>query len=71
MNNFEKYAVICEGIEIISNTILRCQFIEGLQIMSSNSAPDRLRVCLRALYKSVLFYLAKAKKYYSEGTKSR
>ena len=64
------YAVVCEGIEILSNLMIQCHFIEALQQSRNSTAVIRRNECLVVLYTSILMYLAKAKKYYSRTTMS-
>lgn len=60
------YGVICEGVEILSNVMIQCHCIEALQESGNSTAVIQRNECLVVLYVSVLTYLAKAKKFYSQ-----
>ena len=68
MNDVQKYAVIVEGVEIISNLLARNDIYATLYLIRTANGVEEMRRCIVELYASILVFLAKATRYYSEYT---
>lgn len=71
MGDFEKFAFMVEGAEMIAYTIDRYAVFEGLYLRTQSAAVTRLKSSLTMLYAAVLKYLAKAKHYFEQSTPLR
>lgn len=70
VNDVSKYAVICEGVENISNMIVCYALVEVLQLRAGSVPRAKLESDLVVLYASMLTFLTKAKRYFSSGSLS-
>ena len=67
----QKFAVILEGIEFISNLMVRYDIYTTLYLRDTDIAADEakatseMRRCMVELHISVLSFLAKARRYYT------
>jgi len=66
----QKFAVVLEGVEIISNLLVRNDIYTTLYLNDDAKGTDEMKRCMVELYTSVLSFLAKAKRYYTRSTPS-
>ncbi|KAI9675706.1 MAG: hypothetical protein M1817_001073 [Caeruleum heppii] len=71
VNDVEKYSVIVEGIETISNVVVRAEIYTALYLRDVSSAEHVVRESMVGLYTSVLGFLAKAARYCTQSTARR
>ena len=64
VNDTEKYAVVLEGVEIISNLLVRYDIYTTLYLGDKAKTTDEMRRCMVELCVSVLSFLAKARRFY-------
>jgi DNA phosphorothioation-dependent restriction protein DptG len=70
VNDVQKFAVILEGVEIISNLLVRNDIYTTLYLCDNAVTTNEMKRCMVELYTSVLSFLAKAKRYYMRNTSS-
>ncbi|KAH0537657.1 hypothetical protein FGG08_005570 [Glutinoglossum americanum] len=71
VNDVQKFAVVLEGVEVISNLLVQYDIYTTLYLHDKAKATDEMRRCMVELYMSVLSFLAKAKRYYMQSTAKR
>ena len=71
VNDTEKYAVVLEGVEIISNLLVRYDIYTTLYLGDKAKTTDEMRRCMVELYISVLSFLAKARRFYERTNASK
>ncbi len=71
MNEAQSYAVVLEGVEKISNLLVRYEIHERLYLGANREATKHLEGLLVGLYVLVLSFLAKAKRFYTKSSASK
>lgn len=71
MNEAQSYAVVLEGVEKISNLLVRYEIHERLYLGANREATKHLEGLLIGLYVLVLSFLAKAKRFYTKSSASK
>src|ERR1700722_13408879 len=64
----QTFGAVLEGMERISNLISRCAIFEDLYLHPQLRSYTGLEKALTELYRRVLRYLSKAKRFYSKST---
>ena len=70
VNDVQKFAVVLEGVEMISNLLVRNDIYTTLYLRDNAATTNEIKRCMVDLYTSVLSFLAKAKRYYMQNTPS-
>jgi hypothetical protein len=70
VNDVQKFAVVLEGVEIISNLLVRNDIYTMLYLRGNAVTTNEMERCMVELYISILSFLAKAKRYYTRNTPS-
>ena len=70
INDTQRYAIIIEGVETISRSLVKCEILERLYLHEVLEATDQLKRCLVDTYVFILSFLAKAKRFYQKNTAS-
>ena len=68
LSDQQTFGAMAEGLEVVSNLITRCRIWEQLYLTKTSTLNSQLTETLLKLYKSVLIYLGKVGKYYSQNT---
>ncbi|KAI9888993.1 MAG: hypothetical protein M1814_006051 [Vezdaea aestivalis] len=71
VNDVETFGCVLEGMELVSHLINRYAIFEKLYLRKELLITDQLRRALIRLYSAVLRYLARAKRFYSQGSGKR
>ncbi|ERF76446.1 hypothetical protein EPUS_07326 [Endocarpon pusillum Z07020] len=73
INDGQIFGAMVEGVELVSNTTARYAILEKIYLGEGKAFTmhDQLSTALVKLYMSILRYLSKAKKYFSENTAKR
>lgn len=75
VNDSEEYLAVLEGTERIGKLIYQYSIFENVYLRGADSAQDKakeeLEKTLKKMYKAILLYLFKAKRYYSKTVSRR
>jgi len=70
VNDYNKFAVVVEGVAWIAELICRHAVLEDLYLAQTSKAAEELQRALVALYAAILIYLSTAKHYLEQGSVS-
>jgi len=71
VNDVQRFAVVLEGVEIISNLLVRNDIYTTLYLRDNAMTANEMKRSMVELYTSVLSFLAKVKRYYMRNTPSK
>ena len=71
INEAQSYAAVLEGVEKISNLVVRYEIYERLYLRVHRETTDALEERLTRFYVLILSFLAKAKRFYTKSSASK
>lgn len=66
----QQYAIVLEGLEMVSNLITRYEIMQKLYLEEETQAKDLLHSSIVTLYNRILIFLCKAHRHYTRSTAS-
>ena len=66
----QQYAIVLEGLEMVSNLITRYEIMQNLYLEEGTQARDLLKPSIVTIYNKILIFLCKARRHYSTSTAS-